>query len=60
MLFQNAPAQTTAYMIAGYAVIFGVMLIYIISLLVRQNNLKQDFEVLTEEEEQADAAQTKP
>jgi hypothetical protein len=59
MLFQSAPAQTTAYMIAGYAVIFGVMLLYIVSLLVRQNNLKQDLEVLTEEEDQSDASQSK-
>lgn len=46
-------------MIAGYAVIFGVMLLYIVSLLVRQNNLKQDLEVLTEEEDQSDASQSK-
>jgi hypothetical protein len=35
-------------MIAGYAVIFGVMLIYLISLLVRQRNLQKDLEVLEE------------
>jgi hypothetical protein len=47
-LLQDAPAQTTNYMIAGYAVIFGVMLIYLISLYIRQRNLKQDLEVLEE------------
>jgi hypothetical protein len=47
-LLQEAPAQTTNYMIAGYAVIFGVMLIYLLSLFIRQRNLKQDLEVLEE------------
>jgi hypothetical protein len=45
---QDGPANTTIYMIAGYAVIFGVMLIYLISLLVRQRNLQKDLEVLEE------------
>ena len=45
---QDGPANTTSYMIAGYAVIFGVMLIYLISLLVRQRNLQKDLEVLEE------------
>ena len=47
-LLQEGPANTTSYMIAGYAVIFGVMLIYLISLLVRQRNLQKDLEVLEE------------
>jgi len=45
---QEGPANTTSYMIAGYAVIFGIMLIYLISLLVRQRNLQKDLEVLEE------------
>jgi CcmD family protein len=49
MLFQDAPAITTNYMIAGYAVIFGVLLLYILSLVLRQNNLKKDLEVLQEQ-----------
>lgn len=48
MIFQEAPAQTTAYMVAGYTVIFGVMLIYLVSLLVRRNNLLRDLESLKE------------
>jgi hypothetical protein len=48
MLLQEGPANTTSYMIAGYTVIFGVMLIYLISLLVRQRNLNRDLEVLEE------------
>ena len=47
-LLQEGPADTTGFMIAGYAVIFGVMLIYLISLLVRQRNLQKDLEVLEE------------
>jgi hypothetical protein len=47
MLFlQDAPANTTSYMVAGYAVIFGIMLIYLISLIVRRRNLQQDSEIL--------------
>jgi hypothetical protein len=33
-------------MIAGYTVIFGIMLIYLISLIVRRRNLQQDAEML--------------
>lgn len=47
MLFlQDAPAQTLNYMIAGYIVIFGVMLLYLVSLVVRRRNLSQDLEIL--------------
>jgi len=47
MLFlQDAPANTTAYMIAGYTVIFGLMLLYLVSLIVRRRNLQQDDEML--------------
>ena len=52
MLFQEMPALTTNYMLAGFIVIFGVILLYIVSLLVRQKNLRQDLEVLSEEESQ--------
>ena len=48
LLLQEGPADTTSYMIAGYAIIFGVMLLYLISLLVRQRNLQKDLEVLEE------------
>ena len=48
MFFQEAPADTTTFMIAGYAVIFGVMLFYVISLNIRKRNLERDLEVLQE------------
>ena len=50
-LLQEGPAQTGNYMIAGYVVIFGVMALYLISLVVRHRNLKQDLEALEELEE---------
>lgn len=46
MFLDQGPIELTGYMIAGYAVIFGVMLIYLISLFVRTMNLKRDIEVL--------------
>lgn len=45
-LLQEAPAETTNYMVAGYTVIFGVILLYLLSLYIRQRNLKQDLEIL--------------
>lgn len=51
MLFlQDAPANTLNYMIAGYIVIFGVMLLYWVSLIVRRRNLSQDLEILEDQE----------
>lgn len=47
-ILQQAPAETTRYMIAGYSVIFSVMLIYVISLIVRRRNTKRDLEILNE------------
>jgi CcmD family protein len=49
---QNGPAETTAYMIAGYAIIFGMMFFYLVSLIVRQRNLEQDMALLQELEDQ--------
>ena len=45
---QQGPAETTDYMIAGYAVIFGVMLVYLVSLVVRTRNAQQDLQTLQE------------
>ncbi|MDR3577539.1 MAG: hypothetical protein P4L50_27055 [Anaerolineaceae bacterium] len=44
----NAPADTLNYMIAGYVVIFGIMIVYLASLLIRSHNLDQDEELLNE------------
>ncbi len=47
-LIKQAPAETTRYMIAGYAVIFSIMLLYTISIFIRRRNLKRDLETLAE------------
>lgn len=47
-LLQEGPADTLDYMIMGYAVIFGVMLIYLVSLWVRSRNLRRDLEILAD------------
>lgn len=43
--------NTVNYFIAGYVVIFGSILGYIVSLIVRWNNLKQEKEILNETED---------
>jgi hypothetical protein len=45
LLLQQGPAETSGYMIAGYTVIFGVMLIYLISLIVRTRNAQQEYQI---------------
>jgi CcmD family protein len=57
MLFQEAPAATNSYMIAGYTVIFGVIFLYILSLFIRQNNLIKDLEVLDEQAQPDESVQ---
>lgn len=42
------PANTVSYFIAGYVIIFGAMLAYLISLIVRWRNLRQDESLLTQ------------
>lgn len=44
----EGPADTLSYMIAGYGVIFGIMLVYLASLVIRWRNLRQDEEMLEE------------
>ena len=51
MFFLETPPDTSQYMIAGYAISFGVMLIYVISLAVRNRNLKRDLSMLEEMDE---------
>lgn len=47
-LLADAPAETTNYMIAGYAVIFSVMAFYLISLALRSRKLNLDLQNLQE------------
>jgi hypothetical protein len=48
MFFQEVPAETTGYMIFGYVVIFGTLILYLVSLFTRWQNHKKDQEVLEE------------
>lgn len=48
MFFLETPPDTSSYMVAGYAVAFGVMLIYVISLFIRSRNLNRDLYTLEE------------
>lgn len=45
-MFQEAIPDTSGYMIAGYAVSFIVLGIYVLSLYLRNSNLKRDAETL--------------
>ena len=38
----QGPANTLSYFIAGYSVIFVVLIMYLVSLVVRWRNLRQD------------------
>ncbi len=52
MIFlQQAPPDTFAYMLGGYLVIFGVMLFYLVTLILRSRSLNQDLEILEDLDE---------
>lgn len=44
----QTPPDTSAYMVAGYALSFGVMLLYVLSLFLRTRNLERDRSTLEE------------
>jgi hypothetical protein len=44
----EGPAETTAYFIAGYTVIFGTLIVYLTSLVMRFRRLHQDKARLTD------------
>jgi hypothetical protein len=46
MFLQTGPAETTSYLILGYAVIFGVLFLHLASFAVRNRNLRADLELL--------------
>ncbi len=50
---QTLPPDTTFYMWLGYAVIYGGMLLYVLSLALRRRQLQKDLEVLQELEAEA-------
>lgn len=54
LYLQEATANTTNYMIAGFSVIFGVMLIYIASLYLRFRKQEQELSMMLELEDESD------
>lgn len=46
MSLQIGPAETTNYMILGFAVIFGVLVFYLASFRLRSRNFYKDLELL--------------
>jgi hypothetical protein len=55
MFLQQTTPDTSGYMIAGYAVAFIVMGLYILSLYLRNRNLNQDLSMLDEMDKRAEA-----
>ena len=58
MFFQEATPDTSGYMIAGYAITFIVMALYVASMYLRSRNLKQDMTILEEMDKPVPAVQT--
>jgi hypothetical protein len=48
MFFQDATPDTSGYMIAGFAITFIVMALYVVSIYLRNRNLHQDMTLLEE------------
>jgi hypothetical protein len=46
MFIQDTPPDTSAYMIAGYAIFFVFLIIYLVSLFIRSRNLNEDLVIL--------------
>ncbi len=47
------PPDTSAYMIAGYAIFFTVLVIYLLSLFLRWQNLRRDLSILEDLEDES-------
>lgn len=47
-VLQQAPAETTNYMIAGFAVVFIVIFLYLLSIYLRTKKQMRDYEILKE------------
>jgi hypothetical protein len=61
MFFQEAPPDTSGYMILGYVVASIVMSLYVFSLYIRNRNLRQDLAILEEMDQPAVAkVESKP
>lgn len=49
IFFQTGTAETTGYMILGFAEIFGALALHLISLRLRRRSLERDLEILEED-----------
>jgi hypothetical protein len=58
MFFQETTPNTSGYMIAGFAVAFLVMALYVASIYLRRRNLDQDMTILQEMEKHDQPVQT--
>ena len=58
MFFQEATPDTSGYMIAGYAIAFILMALYVLSIYLRGRNLNQDIEILNEIEKPVPPVET--
>ena len=56
MFLQTPTPDTSGYMIAGYAIAFIVMALYVASMVMRNRNLKQDLTTLEEMDKAAKSA----
>jgi hypothetical protein len=45
-LLQDAPPNTSGYMVAGYVVFFVILAIYLLSMFARRRNLERDLRAL--------------
>ena len=52
MFFLDTPPDTSSYLIAGYAIAFTVMIIYVASLFIRSRNLQRDLSMLEDMDEE--------
>lgn len=48
LFWLEGPPDTSSYLILGYSVIFGVLLLHLVSLAIRRRNLEQDLALLEE------------
>jgi len=60
MLFQQGPANTFNYMVLGFTVILGIMILFVASLMIRFHNLERDKGLLEEMEAKGKPKATDP
>ena len=60
MFILDTPPDTSAYMIAGYAIFFILIILYLISIFIRTRNLNQDLSILERMKEQTQIAVNRP